>query len=80
VQTLDLPISDATGDETPPPAAAAVTSQATASAGARRSQSPTVRPQDVAEWGIDKQLRFREQHPDEWEALKRGEEVTGIAV
>lgn len=32
----------------------------------------------VATWPMDKQLRFRKEHPAAWEQLKRGEAVTGI--
>lgn len=32
----------------------------------------------VASWGMDKQLKFRKQHPDAWESIKRGDAVYGI--
>lgn len=34
---------------------------------------------DVAAWPIDKQARFMKDHPNHWELLKRGEDVTGVA-
>lgn len=30
---------------------------------------------EVAGWGIDKKIKFREEHPTEWEAFQRGETV-----
>lgn len=37
--------------------------------------SNTINANDVAEWGMEKSMRFAQAHPTEWEALKRGEEV-----
>lgn len=30
---------------------------------------------DVGSWPMDKKVRFMNKHPDEWEALKRGEPI-----
>lgn len=52
---------------------------AAAAAGGGQAPGATVlTPADVAQWPVDKTMRFRQQHPVEFEALKRGEEVTGI--
>ena len=34
-----------------------------------------ITPADASSWGVDKQIRFKKQHPDAFEALKRGESV-----
>jgi hypothetical protein len=35
-------------------------------------------PEDVQEWPADRLMRFAKKYPDQWEALKRGEPVTGV--
>lgn len=49
-----------------------------ASQGAGQAGGGVITPSDVASWGVDKQVRFKQQHPVAHESLKRGEEVTGI--
>lgn len=36
--------------------------------------------EEVASWTMEKRIKFMNEHPDEYEALLRGEEVTGVAV
>lgn len=49
-----------------------------ASGGGMPPNYSTITPDDVAEWPVDKILRFRSKYPDQFEALKRGEEVPGV--
>jgi hypothetical protein len=35
-----------------------------------------IEPFDVGGWSMERKLRFRDEHPDEWESLKRGQTVT----
>ena len=39
-----------------------------------------ITPATVAPWSTERKMRFSKDHPREWEALKRGEEVTGISL
>lgn len=39
----------------------------------------TITPEDTQEWDTQRLIEFHKEHPDEYEALKRGETVTGIA-
>jgi hypothetical protein len=70
----------------PPPPTAAEQSAAAqqqiaqATAGADAGASGVINPETVAEWGMERRIRFMKDHPNEWEALKRGEQVTGIPV
>src|SRR6266498_1781862 len=50
-----------------------------APAGGSRS-APVVRPSDLADVPLDRLLRFKEKYPEEWEALSRGYEVTGVTL
>lgn len=38
----------------------------------------TLTPEAVAEWPMDKTIRFKEQYPAEFEAIKRGEPVRNV--
>lgn len=50
-----------------------------AASGAKpKAAGSTISVEEAASWPVDKQQRFMKQHPDAWEALKRGEEVRGI--
>lgn len=49
-----------------------------AGAGARSSAATKLDGKTVGEWPMDKQLRFKAQHPDAWDQILRGEAVTGI--
>lgn len=46
--------------------------------GARGAAGAVLDAETVGSWPMDKMLRFKEQHPDAWEAIKRGEAVNGI--
>lgn len=50
-----------------------------AGAGAAGNTGPsTLKPEDTAEWSTEKLLAFKNQHPEAFEALKRGESVSGV--
>lgn len=38
----------------------------------------TIKPEDTEEWSMEKRVAFKQQHPEAFEALKRGEPVSGI--
>jgi len=51
-----------------------------AAQGAGKTPATTVlKPEDVNGWPIDRQMRLMEQHPDVYERLLQGEEVSGFA-
>lgn len=52
---------------------------AAAAAGGAPAPTGVVTPTDVEEWSTEKILRFRQKYPEEFEALKRGEEVVGVS-
>lgn len=64
--TEDVPAEDLDTEQ------AITTAQAT---GRPANSAGLLAPSDVAGWPVDKQMRFRKQHPDAFEALKRGEQV-----
>lgn len=78
VEEYELPLAEGSNEEPTDeePAAARV------AAAAKRNPSgrgvTTIKPADANAWSTEKLLRFREQHADEYEALKRGETVTGV--
>lgn len=79
VQELELPVIERqAGSEEDQPNAAAITQQATAPSGSRRPQTSSITAVEAAAWAVDQQMRFAEQHPDEWEVLKQGGTVTGV--
>jgi hypothetical protein len=49
-----------------------------AAAGGGAGNSSVITPADVADWPMDKSMRFMQKHPQEWELLKRGEEIVGV--
>lgn len=51
---------------------------AEAAAGGGAGNAGVITPADVAVWPTDKTIRFKQQHPQEFELLKRGEEVVGL--
>lgn len=53
---------------------------ATTGAPTGRAATGTITAADVSDWPVDKIARFRDSHPAEFEALKRGEPVRGIAA
>lgn len=65
--------------DTPDDEAAAherVVAAGTGAAGGTKPQ--TIAPDDVEEWSMDKRIAFKEKHPEAFEALKRGESVSGV--
>ena len=76
VVELELPTLEVEEEEEP--AAASVAAQAQGNTG--RARTSRVTPQDVSGWNHDKMRQFAIDHPQEWEALKRGEEVTGVTA
>lgn len=49
-----------------------------ASAGSRTPPQGQITPDTVKEWSTEKIVRFREQYPDAFEQIKRGNPVSGI--
>ena len=49
-------------------------------AGAQGSRAPVIKPEDTEDWSTQKLMEFRGKHPEEFEALKRGEAVTGVTA
>lgn len=67
------------GDADEAPSAAAVVAAAVNAPQRRQGGTSTLSPEDTADWSTEKLMRLRQAHPEEFEALKRGETVTGIA-
>ena len=44
----------------------------------QRTGRLSIKPEDTEDWPHDKLMNFMEKHPDEYEALMRGETVTGV--
>jgi hypothetical protein len=79
IADLQLPIVEGQQQSTEPPNAAAVVRAATqAPSGGSTSPTGVTTPADAAKWSSEQAAKFSEEHPDAWEALKRGEEVTGV--
>lgn len=79
VEDNELPlIPNAGNQEGEEPAPAERISAAARNSG--RTATATIKPTDLAGMSMDRMLALRDAHPDEWEALKRGETVTGITV
>lgn len=51
----------------------------TAAAGGTSAPTGVITPADAEQWSTERLLRFRQQFPQQFEALKRGEEVVGVA-
>lgn len=64
------------------PAAGVVAAARSAPTGGARGTgaSGVITPEVAGEWSMEKRIKFMNEHPDEYEALLQGEEVTGIAV
>lgn len=80
VEEYELPTvsSEEAGDEQP--AAAQVAQAARSSETGRGKKAPVVKPEDISGMSMEQKLGFADKHPEAWEALKRGETVTGITV
>lgn len=80
VEEFEIPLLEETegekSEETEKPAAERIARQAQKNASGRGV--PVIKANEANEWSTEKLLRFREQHPEEYEALKRGETVTGV--
>jgi hypothetical protein len=80
VADLQLPIIEGSQQlgEVAPNAAAVVNTATNAPAGGNAPSSGIVTPIDAANWSTEYSAKWAEDHPEAWEALKRGEEVTGV--
>lgn len=45
-----------------------------------RTRGAVITPEDAAEWPTQKLMEFRAKHPEEFEALKEGQTVTGVTA
>lgn len=54
--------------------------QAARTAPRSSGRAGVIEPGDTEDWSTEQLMRFREKHPEEFEALKRGETVTGVMV
>ena len=57
---------------------AAKVARAARSAGAGKNPSSKITADTVSQWSMEQKLQFADDNPDAWEALKRGETVTGV--
>lgn len=48
--------------------------------GAPPPQNGLVTPETLSTWSTERIMRFKQDHPREFESLKRGEEVSGISI
>jgi len=78
VEKYGLPVGEVQGDLGEEQPAAAQVARVAQKA-PRGRQAPTLAPGDVEEWPTEKLLKFKQQNPEEFEALKRGETVTGVS-
>lgn len=62
------------------PAAEKVAKAARSSAEGRGGKAPVIKPEDAEAWNAGKWMAFRDAHPEEAEALMRGEEVVGLTA
>lgn len=77
----ELPVSESFVQETDEePAAERVAKAARSAPTGGSPSSTTLSAESVKDWPTDKLLQFRDEHPDEWEALKRGETVKGVVA
>lgn len=62
------------------PAAERVAQAARTSAQGRGGKAPKITPDEASEWNAGKWMAFKQEHPQEAEALMRGEEVVGLTA
>jgi hypothetical protein len=83
IEENELPTTKASGEageggegegEESTPEAAKVAAAATRNPGP--GGRVTLKPEDTAEWSTERLMKFREAHPEEFEELKKGNEVT----
>jgi hypothetical protein len=85
IEENELPVvaagdeGEQSGEEEP---AAKKVAQAARRSGEGRggSNAPTITPDDAAAWSADKWADFHDNHPEEAEALMRGEKVVGLTA
>ncbi len=84
VEDNELPVGEegekpdeATDDK---PAAQRVAQAARQSGEGRGNKAPKITPDDAEKWQADKWMSFKGDHPEEAEALMRGEEVVGVTA
>lgn len=81
IEELGLPMaegSDETDEE--PPEAAKIAGQARTATERKLGGSTSITPEDTERWSTEEIMGFRKKHPEEFEALKRGETVTGVTA
>jgi hypothetical protein len=78
VEKYGFPTSAPEGEDEEETGAQRVAAQAR-SAPARVKGGTTLSPEDTQDWPIEKLLKFQEKYPEQWDALKRGETVSGVA-
>lgn len=78
VEKYDLPVTQGSGQTTEEPPAAQRVAQQAAGAPGGRPGGAAITPADVASWPIDRTRRFMDEHPEAYDALLRGETVTGV--
>lgn len=83
VEEFDLPLTEegSAEDKTEEtPAAEKVARAARKSGEGSKGGKAEITPDQAAEWSADKFMKFVEDHPEEAEALKRGESVIGLTA
>lgn len=82
VEENELAVADGAGQEQEQeaPAAKKVAEAARSSAQGRGGKAPKVTPDEAAAWDAGKWMAFKTEHPEEAEALMRGEEVVGLTA
>ncbi len=72
----ELPMTERQQQTTEPPNAAAIATAARTSPPVRgRQDAGQITPEDTEEWSTQKLMEFKRDHPQEFEALKRGDTV-----
>lgn len=79
VREYDLPVVESgSSDEGTDVTAAERVARQAAKAPAGAKVGTTLKPTDTVDWSHERLTRFSDAHPDEYEALMRGETVTGV--
>jgi hypothetical protein len=83
VEKYQLPVAEGSGEGEGTPPAGEIARQATETPGAGSASKTTLKAKDVASWGSQRRMEFREWcdkngKNDVWEALLRGQDVTGV--
>lgn len=80
IADLQLPITGQQQQEGSGPPNAAAVVDAAQGAPAGGGGNGVITPEDVAGWTTQQAAKFSMDHPDAWEQLKRGKEVTGVTT